>query len=122
MLLRGITSESVESLLGEERGDTISMGRRRKKYKRKTGTGLIFVLVLMIFGTVRYARANLDDRRAELLARQQEVEKQLSEEKERSSQIEDLSAYVQTKKFIEETAREKLGLVYKDEVIFKSGE
>lgn len=122
MLLRGITSESVESLLGEERGDTKNMGRRRKKHKRKTGTGLILVLVLMIFGTVRYARANLDDRRAELLARQQEVEKQLSEENERSSQIEDLSAYVQTKKFIEETAREKLGLVYEDEVIFKSEE
>ena len=98
------------------------MGRRRKKYKRKTGTGLILVLVLMIFGTVRYARANLDDRRAELLERQQEVEKQLAEEEERSSQIADLSAYVQTKKFIEETSREKLGLVYEDEVIFKSEE
>lgn len=96
------------------------MGRRRRKRKRTTGTGFILVLVLMIFGTVSYARAKLDDEKAALLIRQQEVEQQLAQEKERSSQIEDLSAYVETKKFIEETAREKLGLVYEDEVIFES--
>lgn len=98
------------------------MGRRRRKNRRKTGTGFILVLVLMIFGTVSIARAKLDDEKADLLIRQQEVEQKLAEEKERSSQIEDLSAYVETKKFIEDTAREKLGLVYEDEVIFESEE
>lgn len=82
--------------------------------------GLLLVLVLAIFGTVSYARAKLDDRRAALLVRQSEVEQKLAEETERASQIEDLNAYVQTKKFIEETAREKLGLVYPDDIIFQS--
>ena len=35
-------------------------------------------------------------------------------------EISDYEAYVQTKKYIEEIAREKLGLVYKDEIIFQS--
>lgn len=97
------------------------MGRRRRR-KRRTGTGLLLVLVLAIFGTVSFAKAKLDNQRASLLVRQAEVQQQLTEEKERASQIEDLSAYVQTKKFIEETAREKLGLVYEDDVLFQSGE
>lgn len=96
------------------------MGNRRRIRKHNNGTGLILLLVLMIFGTVSYARANLDSRRAVLLERQEEVEEQFKREEERSAQIEDLKAYVQTKKFVEETAREKLGLVYKDEVIFQS--
>lgn len=98
------------------------MGRRRRRRKSRTGTGFIFCLVLAIFGTVSFARAKLDNRRADLLVRQAEVEQQLANEKERASQIEDLSAYVQTKKFIEETAREKLGLVNEDDVLFQSGE
>lgn len=98
------------------------MGRRRRRRKSRTGTGFILCLVLAIFGTVSFARAKLDNRRADLLVRQAEVEQQLADEKERASQIEDLGAYVQTKKFIEETAREKLGLVYEDDVLFQSGE
>lgn len=98
------------------------MGRRHKRYKRRVKTGMMLILVLAIFGTVNIARAKLDDKRAKLLERQAEVEQQLADEQERSADIEDLSAYVQTKKFIEETAREKLGLVYEDDVIFKAEE
>lgn len=96
------------------------MGRRHKSYRRRTGTGLILLLVLMIFGTINVARAKLDDKRAELLERQAEVEQKLADEQERTSQIEDLSAYVQTKKYVEEMAREKFGLVYEGEVIFEA--
>lgn len=96
------------------------MGRRRRRYKRKTGMGYILVLVLIIFGTVSYARARLDVERAALQKQQAAAEQKLADEQERSSQIEDLRAYVQTKKFVEETAREKFGMVYKNEVIFKS--
>ncbi len=104
-----------------KKGESIYMGRRRRR-RRKTGTGWILLFVLIIFCTVTYARGKLDHTRASLLERQEEVEAQILEEQERSSQIEDLGAYVQTKKFVEETAREKLGLVYEDEVIFQSGD
>jgi len=96
------------------------MGRRRRRYKRKTGMGYILVLVLVIFCTVSYARIRLNRERMALLEQQTAAEQKLADEKERSSQMEDLRAYVQTKKFVEETAREKFGLVYKDEIIFKS--
>lgn len=96
------------------------MGRRRRRQKRKTGIGFLLFLVLAIFGTINIAKARLDDQRATLLVRQQELEQRIADAKEESSNIEELDAYVQTKKFIEETAREKLKLVYPDDILFKA--
>ena len=42
-----------------------------------------------------------------------------AEEKNRTVEIADYRAYIETKSYIEEIAREVLGLVYKDEIIFK---
>lgn len=39
-------------------------------------------------------------------------------EVERTDEIEERRAYVQTKRFAEEVAREKFGMVYGDEIIF----
>ena len=47
------------------------------------------------------------------------LEKQISDEEERKIDIKNLEAYVQTKGYIEEVARDQLGLVYEDEIIFK---
>ena len=43
----------------------------------------------------------------------------LKQEKEKQ-EIEELQKYVQTKKYVEEVAREKLGLMYPGEIIIKS--
>ena len=39
-----------------------------------------------------------------------------------NEEIKNLEAYVHTKRYIEDMAREKLGLVYKDEIILKQEE
>ena len=39
---------------------------------------------------------------------------------ERDEKLKEYSKYVKTKKYIEEVAREKLGLIYEDEIIFKA--
>ena len=38
----------------------------------------------------------------------------------RSEEIAEFERYTQTRKYIEDTAREKLGLVYPGEIIFKN--
>lgn len=45
---------------------------------------------------------------------------QIEAEERRAEEIEELEAYTKTKKYVEDVAKEKLGLVYEDEVIFKS--
>lgn len=48
------------------------------------------------------------------------LEKDLDEQKERKAKLEEKEKYMQTKKFVEEYAKEKLGLIYPNEVVFKA--
>ena len=48
------------------------------------------------------------------------LEKQIADETERSKEIENLETYTKTKKYVEDVAKEKLGLVYEDEILFKA--
>lgn len=91
---------------------------KRKKKKRSYVT--IAIIVLFVCGIVTYQKYQLVDtleqNKKQLSALEAEKEALLKEQEE----ISDYEAYVQTKKYIEEVAREKLGLVYEDEIIFQS--
>lgn len=91
---------------------------KRKKKKRSYFT--IAIIVLFVCGIVTYQKCQLADtleqNKKQLSALEAEKEALLKEQEE----ISDYEAYVQTKKYIEEVAREKLGLVYEDEIIFQS--
>ena len=47
------------------------------------------------------------------------LQEQIEAEEERAKEIEEYEKYTQTKKYIEEVARDKLGLVYEGEILFK---
>ena len=51
--------------------------------------------------------------------KQQEMQKKIDDQKARSEELAEYKEYVDTQQFIEEMAKEKLGLVHKDEIIFK---
>jgi len=87
--------------------------------KKGTGTGIIVFVVLCIFGIVAFGKVRLEERKKELNVKKATLEKQIEEENERAEEIQNLEAYVQTKKYIEKIAREQLGLVYEDEIILK---
>jgi cell division protein DivIC len=55
-------------------------------------------------------------------AQKAELEQQIRDEEIRADDIENLKDYVDSDEFIEKIAREKLGLVYEDEIIFKAEE
>ncbi len=93
-----------------------------KKRKKRAGLKTITVMVLIICGIVTYSRTQLDDEAAELARQIESLNRQIDEEEARTAEIEEERAYVQTKKYIEEMAREKLGLVYPDEIIFEEEE
>lgn len=92
------------------------MSRRNKK---GTGTGIIVFVVLCIFGIVAFGKIKLEEKQRNLNITMQSLETQINNEKERATDIRNLEAYVQTKKYIEQIAREQLGLVYEYEIIFK---
>ncbi len=94
------------------------MSRRKKR----TGIGIIAFFVLSICGIVAYKKIGLEDERDSLLERKASLESRMKEEEERRTDIKNYEAYVQTKKYIEEVAREKLGLVYDYEILFEREE
>lgn len=91
-----------------------------KKKRKKRSYFAIAIVVLFLCGLVTYQKYELVDtleQNQKQLDALEEQKKGLLKEREEISDYED---YVQTKKYVEEIAREKLGLVYKDEIIFQS--
>lgn len=65
---------------------------------------------------------NLKKKLARYKEKEQILTEQLEEERKRTEEIQEFQKYTKTKKYIEEVAREKLGLVYEDEIIIQTEE
>ena len=78
------------------------------------GFGMQMVLIVV---TVRNTqiRQKVDSYNARL----EQLDTQIEKEQARTQEIEEYGKYTQTKKFAEEVAKEKLGLVYENEIIYK---
>ncbi len=94
----------------------------RRSHKKGTGIGIIAFVVLILFGIVAFRKIDLEKQSVQAKQKIEELDAQIAEEKERTEEIKNLEAYVHTKRYIEDVAREKLGLVYKDEIILKQEE
>ena len=93
---------------------------RRKKMRKHLGSLAIVGVVIMMICFVSVAGVGLRIQNDHKQQRIEELEKQIAGEEKRAEEIEEYGKYVQTKKYAEEVAKEKLGLVYEDEIIFKA--
>ena len=93
-----------------------------KREKRKNGLKIIAVAVLVLFAVISYSGIQLQAEKRALEKQKKELEEQLQTEQERSAELEDQRAYMQTVRYIEEVARDVLGLVYPDETILRPEE
>lgn len=50
------------------------------------------------------------------------LSQQIAEQESRSDSLDEYKKYVKTKKYVEEIAKEKFGLIYPDELVFKPTE
>ena len=93
---------------------------RRKKLRKHLGSFAIVGVVVLMLIFVSVAALSLRASNADKQERIEELEAQIEAEEEKAEEIEEYSKYVQTKKYAEEVAKDKLGLVYEDEIIFKA--
>jgi cell division protein DivIC len=91
----------------------------KRKRKKGTGIGILTFVVMMLFVITAHGMVDLKKQSQDALFRKEKLQVQIREQKERANEIKNYEAYVQTKKYIEDTARTKLGLVYKNEIIIK---
>lgn len=93
-----------------------------RKQKRKNGLKIIAVAVLVLFAVITYSSVELQAEKRALEKQKSELEEQLQSEVERAEELEERRAYMQTFRYIEDLARELLGLVYPDETILRPEE
>ena len=83
---------------------------------------MITVVVLILCAIVMYNGVQLKSKISDNQAVKAELQAQIDEQEELKQALEEKSVYVQSKEYIEELAREKLGLVKENEIIFKKQE
>lgn len=80
---------------------------------------LVSLVVVLILVLVEVRSLELQDKIDAKRAEAERLEAQMEAENRRTEEIERFGKEVQTKGYIERVAREKLGLVYEDEILFK---
>ena len=97
--------------------------RRRLAYRRrnqnKFSMFLVSLVVVLIMIVVAVKSVELQQKIDAKAKEEQQLDDQIAAEERRAKEIEAFGKEVQTKGYIEDVAREKLGLVYEDEIMFK---
>lgn len=93
--------------------------RSVKKRYNKLSIILVIMVMAILATVLGVANYNLSVKKAEVDKKRQQLTEQIEAENKRTLEIEEYSKYTQTKKFAEEVAKEKLGLVKDNEIIFK---
>ena len=94
--------------------------RRIRERRKHLGAWGILLIVLFVFGASTVAGIRLKQKNLTYQQREEALQESIDKEEARSQEIDDLEAYTKTKKYVEDVAKDKLGLVYEDEIIFKA--
>ena len=90
--------------------------KRRRRANGAVGI-VVIVFAFLVVMTVQICRIRAKD--ADYVQREAALKKEYQEETQRSSEIDDLETYMNSSEYIEDVAKSKLGLTYKNEIIFK---
>ena len=108
---------------------SINMGSlKQKNRKRRPKSRLqhhkrsvlaISCIIVLLSAVIVVHGMTLQKQNKAYRAQEAELQAQIDDEKERSEEIDKLKEYVGTDKYIEEVAKEKLGLIKENEILFK---
>ncbi len=94
--------------------------RRKERLKRRRKRSSALLIVGILFCAIVVAGVGSVQalwKRGELDKREQELQVRLEEEEKRSEDLKEYEAYVNSDEYVEDVAREKLGMAYADEII-----
>ena len=97
----------------------MSSRQRKKRRNRRKEVPVIFVAVLIMCIVIGIRSFSLYKESRELSKKQESLAARMQSEEQRKEDLEDLEKYMQTKKYMEEVAKTKLGLVYPDEILIQ---
>lgn len=94
----------------------------RRRHQNRFSMFLVTLVVVMIMVVVAVKGVELRQKIDAKAEEEQQLDAQIAAEQQRTQEIEEFGKEVQTKGYIEDMARDKLGLVYEDEIMFKEEE
>ena len=92
--------------------------RHNKAVNRMTLLGITLV-VASLAAAINLRGTSLKAKDLEYQVKEANLIRQVEEEQDRSEELEERRVFVQTKQYIEQLAKEKLGLVNPDEILLK---
>ncbi|MCD8396393.1 MAG: septum formation initiator family protein [Lachnospiraceae bacterium] len=100
------------------------MAGRRKKPSTGNRRGMyaIAAIVMVLLLGLLVQSQSLRAQNAEYVEQIAELEEQIQDEEVRADEIDELSEYLNSDEYVEKLAREKLGLVYEDDVVYRAAE
>ena len=96
--------------------------RAGKRKKRRTSLYLVMVIVGIFLSTLVVQGIGLHAECRKLSAQQVELQEKKKELEKEQEKIKEQEKYMKTDKYIEDVAREKFGLVYDNEIVFKAAD
>ena len=93
---------------------------KKRRPRRLTGLILLMAAVLVISGVLFGMQQRKQKEYNKLATEKRRIENLIAAEERRAEELESYKAYVQTRAYIEQVARDSLGLMYPNEVVFKA--
>ena len=93
-----------------------NMGKRKRN---RIAMALIGVIALFLLSFLLYQRNKVQEQIARYNAQEVALKEKIEAENARTKEIDQLKEYMKTDEYAEEVAREKLGLVKDNEVVFQ---
>lgn len=93
---------------------------QRRVLHHKVSVLAISCVIVVLAVMLSVASISLNAKNRNYKAQEAELEAQLEDERLRAEEIEELEAYVGTEEYVEDVAKEKLGLVYPNEILFEA--
>lgn len=94
------------------------MARKVRKVK-KFNIFIMYCVLIALAITMTVQTSKLTTKTKSLEARERKIDATIAEQENKKLNLEDRLNYINTRKYIEEQAREKLGLLYPNEIIIK---
>ncbi len=97
---------------------------RRRTTKKQSGLSSLFIClaVIVVLGFSAVKVSNLCEKSRELAETEYALEVKIQNAYLERQDLEAQEQYMQTKQYIEDVAKDKLGLVYPDEIVIKPNE
>ena len=94
--------------------------RRKRRQSNRRRMILALVVVWTLGGLISFRVMEMEKQNEQYAAKQEELQQKIDDENERTQELNDYKEYTKTREFAEKVAKEKFGLLYDDELKFKS--